>query len=142
MIQLRGDPSWPTGPGRTFSVFNWQTMRFDYYWDAAGNPDSGGWDFRPPPAPTPPVSQYGCPIENLLREVPPGARFTGYGPDARGEVAVKDRQRTLWSRQNVPGAGAGLSGAEGPPASLPQWILVGGLIVLGLAFVGKLRQVL
>ena len=85
----------PVGPGRVYSVWDWQTCSYNYFYDVNGPSDAGGWLARPGAAKTKPWSKYGDPIENLLTELPSAAIHIGKGEQAWGEVAVKDRKATL-----------------------------------------------
>ena len=113
----------PVGPGRVYSVFDWVTMSYDYYYDPAGPAAAGGWVARPGPAATPPWRPHGDPIENLLAELPAGAVPIGRGPQAWGEVAVKDRAAALAGRvglgEGTPGYSSLLPGALGSFGEAP-----------------------
>ena len=128
----------PVGPGRVYSVWNWQTCDYTYYYDPNGPSDAGGWLARPPPAKTAPWSTYGDPIENLLSEVPDTAYVIGKGQQAWGEVAVKDRAATLACKNLNLGEGqrgykplmdSGLSGYSDTAWTATQ-VVMGGLLIL------------
>lgn len=140
-IQLLGPPTVPTGPGRTWSVWDWSRLEYDYYLDPRGDADPGGWWARPGPAKTAPIHNLGDCIENLLREVPPTAKLIGRGAEARGEIGVRNRHAAVWGKTNVPG-GAGM-GAVGGTREMPDWLLpavfVGGFALLFLGGWVKIR---
>ena len=143
MIQLGKTPPFPVGPGRTYSVFDWNRMDYELWHDMNSPADPGGWQFRPQPVVGKDVSPIGSPIEALLRALPKTAKFIGRSSTAKGEIAVKSRNEALWRNQNVPG-GAGMGGlgseAGAPSLDIGKAVFYLGAAALAFGLVWKARQ--
>lgn len=123
----------------TYSRWNWNTGKFDYY-EAEG--DQLGNRPRSRVVLNQPKSTHGVPVEAVLPIVPAGARQTGSGTVARGRVAVLSSE--VMSPQGQSGGvvdasmglgfgGVGL-GLEDNPLMNSPWLTLG--LWMGAFFLG------
>ena len=148
MDLLSKTTSWPSGPGRWWSSYDWISAKYRVFHDPNAAADGGGgWNLRPKAAPTRPISSIGDPIENLLNEIPRTAKFVRWSDDPYGEIGVINRQQALWGMTNVPGraSGTGTAGLGGSDTetmkSLLPVVFIGGLAVLFLGGYLKVRNI-
>lgn len=118
----------PVGPGRVFSVWDWDRMRYTYYRAVTVPGDQGGWTYKAPAAVG--VGGRGVSVEAVLRALPPDAKPFGTGDRAKGEIAVVHGRATQgpWRGRPLP---EGLSGVEPDlrPAKTGAMFLLGALAV-------------
>ena len=100
----------PVGPGRVFSVWDWDRMQYVYYRSASTPGDQGGWTYKAPAA-MGVGGGRGVAVEAVLRALPADAKPFGSGGRAKGEIAVRvgSVMQGPWRGRALP---EGLSGVE------------------------------